>query len=544
MRCVPRTGCRWRSGPRSGRPTAVIRTRVAVDTGEAVERDGDYFGPAVNRVARLRGAAHGGEVVVSVATAAIVSGALPAGWELVDVGTVELRGLGPQSAFLLSAPDLDPIQRRRPTPDGGVSRREAEVLDLVVDSRTNAEIAAALFISERTVESHVSSLLRKLDASDRRDLVRRARTRPAPEAPVSAALLPPALELLADPAGFVGRVAERDAPPRSMATRGRPGTPCWWSWPPRRGWARAASSPSWRPTCTPTVGGCCSVPASRTWSTYGPFAQAIADAVDGGAVDVPVEVASVLPGAVRTAAPRPDDLAAPAAVIDGIRHWLTTAAASTPTLLVIEDLHWSTATTREVFANSCARPAGAPARRGYDPRHGPGPRPRTGDVDRRHGTIACRHASGSSRPRPPRGRRARGRRGRRRRRDLADTGGNPLLITHVTADGHAGSLSASLGRRATCCSTHGLETCSTLRRRSAWSSTLNLLAVGCGVPLLDVLESLEEQPGCRTGCRPARPARPVRIRPRAVPLVSLRLPSRFVGGWSYTCAAAAAMADS
>ena len=198
---------------------AAICTRVAVDTGEAVERDGDYFGPAVNRVARLRGAAHCGEVVVSVATAAVVTGALPAGWALVDVGTVEMRGLGPQSTFALSAPDLDPIRPQRPTPDGGVSRREAEVLELVVDSRTNAEIAAALFISERTVESHVSSLLRKLEASDRRDLVRRARARPSPVAPVSAPLLPPALELLAGATGFVGRVAERDAAARAMARR-------------------------------------------------------------------------------------------------------------------------------------------------------------------------------------------------------------------------------------------------------------------------------------------------------------------------------------
>ena len=40
-------------------------TRVAVDTGEAVERDGDYFGPAMNRAAGLRGAAHCGEVVAT-----------------------------------------------------------------------------------------------------------------------------------------------------------------------------------------------------------------------------------------------------------------------------------------------------------------------------------------------------------------------------------------------------------------------------------------------------------------------------------------------
>ncbi|WP_262401955.1 helix-turn-helix domain-containing protein [Actinomadura sp. CNU-125] len=54
-----------------------------------------------------------------------------------------------------------------------ISPREAEVLDLVGDHLSNAEIAARLFISVRTVESHVSSLLRKLDVPDRRALAGR-----------------------------------------------------------------------------------------------------------------------------------------------------------------------------------------------------------------------------------------------------------------------------------------------------------------------------------------------------------------------------------
>lgn len=52
----------------------------------------------------------------------------------------------------------------------GVSAREAEILTLVGDHRSNAEIGAQLFISVRTVESHVSSLLRKLGVPDRRAL--------------------------------------------------------------------------------------------------------------------------------------------------------------------------------------------------------------------------------------------------------------------------------------------------------------------------------------------------------------------------------------
>jgi class 3 adenylate cyclase len=42
-------------------PTAtLIRVRTGLHTGEAEERDGDYFGPAVNRAARLMAVAHGG----------------------------------------------------------------------------------------------------------------------------------------------------------------------------------------------------------------------------------------------------------------------------------------------------------------------------------------------------------------------------------------------------------------------------------------------------------------------------------------------------
>jgi DNA-binding CsgD family transcriptional regulator len=52
----------------------------------------------------------------------------------------------------------------------GVSAREAEVLAGVAEHLTNAEIGARLFISIRTVESHVSSLLRKLGVRDRRAL--------------------------------------------------------------------------------------------------------------------------------------------------------------------------------------------------------------------------------------------------------------------------------------------------------------------------------------------------------------------------------------
>jgi DNA-binding CsgD family transcriptional regulator len=52
----------------------------------------------------------------------------------------------------------------------GVTGREAQVLDLVVDGLSNAEIAARLFVSVRTVETHVSRLLAKTGAKDRAQL--------------------------------------------------------------------------------------------------------------------------------------------------------------------------------------------------------------------------------------------------------------------------------------------------------------------------------------------------------------------------------------
>ncbi|HVK20512.1 MAG TPA: LuxR C-terminal-related transcriptional regulator [Actinokineospora sp.] len=56
----------------------------------------------------------------------------------------------------------------------GISTREAEVLSLIGEHLSNAEIGARLFISVRTVETHVSALLRKLGAADRRALARLA----------------------------------------------------------------------------------------------------------------------------------------------------------------------------------------------------------------------------------------------------------------------------------------------------------------------------------------------------------------------------------
>src|ERR671936_675769 len=65
---------------------APLRVRMALHTGEADLREGDYYGPAVNRCARLRAVAHAGQTLLSQATAALVREALPEGTSLRDVG--------------------------------------------------------------------------------------------------------------------------------------------------------------------------------------------------------------------------------------------------------------------------------------------------------------------------------------------------------------------------------------------------------------------------------------------------------------------------
>src|SRR5919109_4132847 len=74
--------------------TGPLRVRMGLHAGEAATREGDYFGPTLNRAARVMSAGHGGQVLLSAAAAALLADELPSDATLHDLGEYQLKGLG------------------------------------------------------------------------------------------------------------------------------------------------------------------------------------------------------------------------------------------------------------------------------------------------------------------------------------------------------------------------------------------------------------------------------------------------------------------
>ncbi|GAC1418645.1 MAG: hypothetical protein NVSMB64_28250 [Candidatus Velthaea sp.] len=124
----------------SGDWTAVdgLRVRMAIHAGTTDERDGDYFGPVVNRVARLLSTAHGGQIVLSEAAATLARPSLPDDVTLRDLGVHRLKDLSqPERIAQLDAPDLpaefpplvslDSARTNLPVLNGPLIGRDAEL---------------------------------------------------------------------------------------------------------------------------------------------------------------------------------------------------------------------------------------------------------------------------------------------------------------------------------------------------------------------------------------------------------------------------------
>jgi predicted ATPase/class 3 adenylate cyclase len=84
-----------------------LAVRMALHSGATDERDGDYYGPAVNRVARLLAILHGGQVAASATTALLLRGMMPEQTELRDLGEHRLKDLvEPERVWQVLAPGL------------------------------------------------------------------------------------------------------------------------------------------------------------------------------------------------------------------------------------------------------------------------------------------------------------------------------------------------------------------------------------------------------------------------------------------------------
>jgi predicted ATPase/class 3 adenylate cyclase len=85
-----------------------IRVRVALHSGDALYRDGDFFGPTLNRTARILAAGHGGQILLSQSVERLVEDRFPEGTALRDMGERRLKDLDrPERIFQLVADDLD-----------------------------------------------------------------------------------------------------------------------------------------------------------------------------------------------------------------------------------------------------------------------------------------------------------------------------------------------------------------------------------------------------------------------------------------------------
>ena len=118
-----------------------IKVRMALHSGAAEERDGDYFGPPVNRVARLLSAGHGGQILLSHAAQELTRDDLPEGATLRDLGERRLKDLfRPERVFQLLSPELPTSFPPLMTLDARINNLPAQPTPLVGRERELGEL--------------------------------------------------------------------------------------------------------------------------------------------------------------------------------------------------------------------------------------------------------------------------------------------------------------------------------------------------------------------------------------------------------------------
>jgi predicted ATPase/class 3 adenylate cyclase len=127
--------------------TGPLRVRMAIHSGAAEARDGDFFGPALNRDARILAIGHGGQILLSAVASVLTRERLPANIELLDLGPQRLRDLDrPEQVFQVAVADL---QRAFP-PLRSLSAR-----------RSNLPVALTSFIGREREIAAVDALAKR-----------------------------------------------------------------------------------------------------------------------------------------------------------------------------------------------------------------------------------------------------------------------------------------------------------------------------------------------------------------------------------------------
>lgn len=126
-----------------------LRIRVGVHSGEAEVREDDYFGASLSRVARIMDAGHGGQILVSNATASLTRSDAGEGLSLIDLGEHRFKDLGErETVFQLVGQGLDADFPRirsleavpnnlpeQPTSFVGRARELSDIIELIAENR-------------------------------------------------------------------------------------------------------------------------------------------------------------------------------------------------------------------------------------------------------------------------------------------------------------------------------------------------------------------------------------------------------------------------
>ena len=118
-----------------------LRSRFGIHTGEAIARDGDYFGPDVNKAARIMDAGNGGQIVYSAVAHALIRDGLPAGLFGLDAGEHRLKDLGEAVHLYLAARSEDARHRPLRTLDVAPNNLPVQLSSFIGRQEDIAEVA-------------------------------------------------------------------------------------------------------------------------------------------------------------------------------------------------------------------------------------------------------------------------------------------------------------------------------------------------------------------------------------------------------------------